>query len=256
MCGNHSLALGSYTVFYQCLSGTFYNLYDESVGGQCSPVNIVAHPSTTSVKQPSEILSPQQVEAVAGRVGAILGTVAPSSEIPRAAHKRVETRDTSDAAAHWDGVLAPGCPMIHLEGPSKDQILRQIHCMNPNYPNRAADGSCNNYCDHPIKRDIDVRDTAAEAVHWDGVTALGCPMITLYGPSLDNILAQIHCINPNYPNRSPDGSCKTRCDYFIKRAAGLGNETTSDARQFNLPPLRGQWGVAGKWHVQVVRAGS
>lgn len=33
------LALGNQTTFYQCLSGTFYNLYDESVGAQCKSVN-------------------------------------------------------------------------------------------------------------------------------------------------------------------------------------------------------------------------
>ncbi|OWB76659.1 hypothetical protein B5S32_g814 [[Candida] boidinii] len=34
------LAIGNNTVFYQCLSGTFYNLYDESIGDQCEPVNL------------------------------------------------------------------------------------------------------------------------------------------------------------------------------------------------------------------------
>ncbi|KAH3678485.1 hypothetical protein WICMUC_001502 [Wickerhamomyces mucosus] len=32
------LALGNQTDFYQCLSGTFYNLYDESIGSQCTEV--------------------------------------------------------------------------------------------------------------------------------------------------------------------------------------------------------------------------
>ncbi|KAG7694336.1 hypothetical protein KL931_000699 [Ogataea haglerorum] len=34
------LAIGNTTTFYQCLSGTFYNLYDESIGGQCEPVHL------------------------------------------------------------------------------------------------------------------------------------------------------------------------------------------------------------------------
>lgn len=32
------LALGQQTTFYRCLSGDFYNLYDQSIGGQCSEV--------------------------------------------------------------------------------------------------------------------------------------------------------------------------------------------------------------------------
>jgi hypothetical protein len=41
-CSNGSLALGSSTTFYQCLSGDFYNLYDRHWAAQCEPVDIVA----------------------------------------------------------------------------------------------------------------------------------------------------------------------------------------------------------------------
>lgn len=40
VCGNGTLALGDSAIFYQCLSGTFYNLYDESTGDQCTPIYI------------------------------------------------------------------------------------------------------------------------------------------------------------------------------------------------------------------------
>lgn len=43
-CQNGSLALGGSTVFYQCLSGDFYNLYDRHWAAQCEPVEIVAQP--------------------------------------------------------------------------------------------------------------------------------------------------------------------------------------------------------------------
>lgn len=39
-CGNGTLALGGSNVFYQCLSGDFYNLYDRSWAPQCSPITI------------------------------------------------------------------------------------------------------------------------------------------------------------------------------------------------------------------------
>ncbi|GMM28630.1 beta-1,3-glucan linked protein [Martiniozyma asiatica (nom. inval.)] len=32
------LSIGTTSVFYQCLSGNFYNLYDEHIGSQCEPV--------------------------------------------------------------------------------------------------------------------------------------------------------------------------------------------------------------------------
>ena len=40
VCSNGSLALGGSNVFYQCLSGNFYNLYNENWAAQCSPVTI------------------------------------------------------------------------------------------------------------------------------------------------------------------------------------------------------------------------
>ena len=39
-CDNGTLALGGSNVFYQCLSGTFYNLYDRDWASQCSPITI------------------------------------------------------------------------------------------------------------------------------------------------------------------------------------------------------------------------
>ncbi|KAL8710129.1 MAG: hypothetical protein Q9220_005212 [cf. Caloplaca sp. 1 TL-2023] len=40
ICQNSSLAVGGSTIFYQCLSGTFYNLYQASQGKQCNAVYI------------------------------------------------------------------------------------------------------------------------------------------------------------------------------------------------------------------------
>ncbi|KAH0368217.1 hypothetical protein KCU65_g4223, partial [Aureobasidium melanogenum] len=40
VCANGTLAIGDSAIFYQCLSGDFYNLYDESTGDQCSPIYI------------------------------------------------------------------------------------------------------------------------------------------------------------------------------------------------------------------------
>ncbi|QDS70599.1 hypothetical protein FKW77_000296 [Venturia effusa] len=42
LCGNGSLALGGSAIWYQCLSGGFYNLYDRSWAPQCSPIYIEA----------------------------------------------------------------------------------------------------------------------------------------------------------------------------------------------------------------------
>jgi hypothetical protein len=40
VCANGSLALGGSNVWWQCLSGNFYNLYDRDWAAQCSPITI------------------------------------------------------------------------------------------------------------------------------------------------------------------------------------------------------------------------
>jgi hypothetical protein len=44
---NGSLALGASAVFYECLSGSFYNLYDRSWAAQCEPILIGVVPCGT-----------------------------------------------------------------------------------------------------------------------------------------------------------------------------------------------------------------
>jgi len=45
---NGSLDLGSSAVFYECLSGSFYNLYDRSWAAQCLPILIDIIPCSTA----------------------------------------------------------------------------------------------------------------------------------------------------------------------------------------------------------------
>ncbi|KAI1183420.1 hypothetical protein F5B17DRAFT_416318 [Nemania serpens] len=44
LCKDNIMALGSSKTFYQCLSGSFYNLYDRTWAAQCEPVSIIAVP--------------------------------------------------------------------------------------------------------------------------------------------------------------------------------------------------------------------
>lgn len=48
VCGNGSLALGGSAIFYECLSGSFYNLYNENWAAQCEPVLIDVLPCSSS----------------------------------------------------------------------------------------------------------------------------------------------------------------------------------------------------------------
>ncbi|KAL8744313.1 MAG: hypothetical protein Q9190_003427 [Brigantiaea leucoxantha] len=48
ICANGSLAVGGSAIFYQCASGDFANLYDQSTGAQCDPVYIDTIPCAGS----------------------------------------------------------------------------------------------------------------------------------------------------------------------------------------------------------------
>jgi len=42
VCPDNKIAIGDQTVFYKCLTSNYYNIYDKSIGGQCSPVYMEA----------------------------------------------------------------------------------------------------------------------------------------------------------------------------------------------------------------------
>jgi hypothetical protein len=52
VCGNGSLMLGDSSVFYKCLSGDFFNLYDRNWAAQCSPVEISVLPCDSNMTDP------------------------------------------------------------------------------------------------------------------------------------------------------------------------------------------------------------
>jgi hypothetical protein len=71
LCSNGSLALGGSAVFYQCLSGTFYNLYDRHWAEHCNAVYILAIGGAGEVfsTQPPEPVSTGPSEATIANGG-------------------------------------------------------------------------------------------------------------------------------------------------------------------------------------------
>jgi len=80
VCGNSSIALGGSTVFYQCLSGGFYNLYSKHWAAQCEPVAIDVVPCGGS-SVPTPAGSAPAGSAPAGSAPAASGAPAPASQI-------------------------------------------------------------------------------------------------------------------------------------------------------------------------------
>jgi hypothetical protein len=71
LCSNGSLALGPSTIFYRCLSGDFYNLYDRNWAAQCGAIHLSAHQA-----------SPEVVNEVPPAAGGAAPKPAPAPDAP------------------------------------------------------------------------------------------------------------------------------------------------------------------------------
>lgn len=84
VCSNGTLALGDSAIFYECLSGTFYNLYDESQGAQCTPIfiDVIAVSGTTASSASSVATSAGAVTQIGdGQIQAATTTAVVVSQI-------------------------------------------------------------------------------------------------------------------------------------------------------------------------------
>jgi hypothetical protein len=84
VCQNGSLALGDTAIWYQCLSGTFYNLYSKNWAPQCSPIYIdIIGGTSASVTEKSEgqPVATSQVVVSEKSEGQPVPTVLPVSQL-------------------------------------------------------------------------------------------------------------------------------------------------------------------------------
>jgi hypothetical protein len=110
-CANGSLAFGNSTVFYQCRSGDFYNLYDRWWAEQCSPVEILVMPCGTA-----EVASDQGQQVVGTTVVATTVVMPLSDGQPQV----ITTSVTVRICQITDGTPpspSPPTPPIHPPAP-------------------------------------------------------------------------------------------------------------------------------------------
>lgn len=105
-CGNGSLALGGSTVFYQCLSGDFYNLYDKAEDKeQCNQVhiNIVGGSGSAASQLPDG--QPQETPAPVSQI---------SDGQPQAATSGAPVSQISDGQVQASTAAATGAPVSQI----------------------------------------------------------------------------------------------------------------------------------------------
>jgi hypothetical protein len=142
VCGNGSLALSASgraapAVWYQCLSGTFYNLYSQSTGAQCIPIYITAvnqggsgasqisdgQPQVTSVPGPrvSQISDGQpQASSPRPATSAVVSQI--SDGQPQASAPRPASTPRPVVSQISDGQPQASAPRPAITGPVVSQI--------------------------------------------------------------------------------------------------------------------------------------
>jgi len=83
VCSNGSLALGPSAIFYQCLSGTFYNLYNTPAGASCEAVIITVIPCSGSATGGASQASDGQPTVASAVTQATEGQIQASSAAPK-----------------------------------------------------------------------------------------------------------------------------------------------------------------------------
>ena len=113
ICGNGTLAIAGSAVFYHCLSGSFYNLYDASLGAQCSPVFLEIIPCTPPSDAGSDCPSgtPNSPPSVTSSPSSTSSTSATSSTLSTAAAPAVTSAAVSSAVA--PAILAVSIPFSY-----------------------------------------------------------------------------------------------------------------------------------------------
>lgn len=115
ICSNGSLALGGSAVFYQCLSGTFYNLYTESQGKQCSQIFIQT--ASCSAAAGSGVVGQSSdgqptATAIASLFSASISQI--SDGQPQAATSAVYISQTSDGQVQVPTNVPTGAPITQI----------------------------------------------------------------------------------------------------------------------------------------------
>jgi len=118
LCSNNSLALGGTAIWYQCLSGGFYNLYDRSWAPQCSPIYIEAMGGSPPPVAPTASVSQ-------GTDGQVIATTAVSQ---RTDGQVIATTGTvvsqiSDGQIQNPATSAAATTMVHVSQMTDGQII-------------------------------------------------------------------------------------------------------------------------------------
>ena len=110
ICSNGTLAIAGSAVFYHCLSGSFYNLYDASLGAQCSPVFLEIIPCTPPSDAGSDCPAgtPNSPPSVTPSPSGTSSTSATSSTLSTAAAPAITSAAVSSAVG--PAILAVSIP--------------------------------------------------------------------------------------------------------------------------------------------------
>ncbi|KAL9003740.1 MAG: hypothetical protein Q9188_003404 [Gyalolechia gomerana] len=129
ICQNNSLAIDGSTIFYQCLSGTFYNLYQQRQGAQCNEIyiNTIACEADGSESMSMQSSTPTST-SMATVTPTTMATTAPappttSAAAPYPVGNSTAPGSTGTASGAEPSTSATGTPAPFLPGSGAATII-------------------------------------------------------------------------------------------------------------------------------------
>ena len=140
ICPNGYLTVGGDSTWYQCKSGTFYNLYDDNVlsTGQCSPVHIKAIGGGAPAGGPSQSAQPMPTSSM---------SMAPSKPMSTMASASGVATQISDGQVTASAVTQISDGQIQAPSATSYAPVTQISDGQIQAPSSAAPAACSQYVD-------------------------------------------------------------------------------------------------------------
>ena len=114
-CANGTLALGGSAVWYECLSGTFYNLYEVTQGAQCQEIFIDILPVSASASASAPVAG-QSTD----------GQVTATTAVSQITDGQIQATSTSKVSQITDGQIQATTPASSLATTSSAAKVSQI----------------------------------------------------------------------------------------------------------------------------------
>ncbi|KAF1970946.1 hypothetical protein BU23DRAFT_472190 [Bimuria novae-zelandiae CBS 107.79] len=127
VCQNKSLAIGGTTRWWNCLSGTFNNLYDEWIGDQCQEIRIVA----SFVEEPTSTSSSTLPSSTTAESSSVESSTAESTTVISSVSSDNGTTSTVTSTSAKSSSTLSAVPLTSINGTKPSGPVSRVSSSEP-----------------------------------------------------------------------------------------------------------------------------